>query len=191
MHGTVTAVDQEPPQVIEFCTLTKDGGNQADLNFSGSSNNMETTGTTEIIKRFKEHGIFDSIHTITKDRDNSTSKLIKDIVSEDLLTYDPGHYRKSFTNALDKFFGVNKTVEYFVKDCKITIKRPFYGLKERLLKWMNACLKCYDVDKRISMWVGCVIHYLGDHTNCMHPPDEEYKVWMAGNEHPILVDILV
>ena len=190
MHGTVTAVDQESHQVIEFCTLTKDGGHRVDSNYDGSSNNMETVGTTEIIKRLKEHEIFDAIHTITKDRDNSTSKLIKDIGSEDLLTYDPGHYRKSFENALDKFFIDHKTVEYFVNDNKIIVKRPFYGLKERLLKWMNSCLKCSDIDERISMWVGCIAHYLGDDTNCMHPPDEEHKVWLAGIEHPILVDIL-
>ena len=67
MYGTVTAVDKESHQVIEFCTLTKDGGHRVDSNYDGSSNNMETVGTTEIIKRLKEHEIFDAIHTITKD----------------------------------------------------------------------------------------------------------------------------
>lgn len=150
MHRMVTAIDQESHQVIEFCTLIKDGVHRVDSNYDGSSN-METVCTTEIIKRLKEHEIFDSIHTITKDRDNSTSKLIKDVGSEDLLTYDHGHYRKSFENALDKFFNDHKTVEYFVNDNKIIVKRSFYGLKERLLKWMNSCLKCSDIDERISM----------------------------------------
>lgn len=53
---------------------------------------MEIVGKKEIIKRFKEHEIFDSIHPITKDWDYSTSKLIKDIGSEDLLTYDIGNF---------------------------------------------------------------------------------------------------
>lgn len=104
MHGTVTAVDQESHQVIELCTLAKYGGNRVDSNFDRTSNSLETVGSKEIIKRYREHQIFDSIHTITKNRDNSTTKLIEDIGSGDRLTYDPGHYRKSFWKALDNFF---------------------------------------------------------------------------------------
>ena len=96
--------------------------------------------------------------------------------------------KSNYKKLLLQLFLPMKESLYFVNNNKIIVKRPFYCLKERLLKWMNSCLKCSDIDERISMWVGCIAHYLGDHTNCMHPPDEEHKVWLAGNEHTIMVE---
>ncbi|KAK8900072.1 hypothetical protein M9Y10_002395 [Tritrichomonas musculus] len=54
---------------------------------------------------------------------------------------------------------------------------------------MNKCLKEGQDDKRISMWLSLVPHFLGDHSNCTHEKDKECLLWLQGIENDELADI--
>lgn len=165
-HGTVSAVDLETNMVIESTTLTKKGNNRPTGEYCGSSNNMETNGTISVLQKMKDHKIFDHIETISKDRDNKSSKVIEEIGPKICIKFDPGHFRKNFKTALSNFVKNHRVFTYFQEDGEeITINSPFYDLEGRLLKWMNTCLKEKCDDRRVSMWLGTVDHYLGDHQN--------------------------
>lgn len=49
IHGTVSAVDTVNHKVVEFATMTKKGKNRPTGTYDGSSNNMETYGTSIVI----------------------------------------------------------------------------------------------------------------------------------------------
>lgn len=55
---------------------------------------------------------------------------------------------------------------------------------------LNVCLKEFNDDIRISKWLSCVSHFLGDHLYCSHDKEQEYHFWQAGFENPPLVEIL-
>ena len=104
VHGTVTLVDNVNNTVIENTTLTKVGRNRPRGNFTGTSNNMETEGSHPVIKKKKHHNIFDQVKTISKDRDNKSSKLLKDLGSQNLIRFDPCHFRKNIRASFKTLF---------------------------------------------------------------------------------------
>lgn len=85
IHGTVSAVDTVNHKVVEFATMTKKGKNRPTGTYDGSSNNMETHGTSIVIQQMKEHEIFDDINRIVKDRDNKSGKLLDEVGVIDLI----------------------------------------------------------------------------------------------------------
>lgn len=138
--------------VIETTTLTKKGNNRPTGEYCGSSNNMETNGTISVLQKMKDHKIFDHIETISKDRDNKSSKVIEEIGPKICIKFDPGHFRKNFKTALSNFVKNHRVFTYFQEDGEeITINSPFYDLEGRLLKWMNTCLKERCDDRHVSM----------------------------------------
>lgn len=137
--GTVSAVDLMINKVIEESTLIKIGENRPIGNFTGVSNNMETICTLKVLKKMKDHQIFDKLESITKDRDNKTKKVIENIGQKIC----------------------NRVFTYYDDDGEeITVKSHFYEMELRLIKWMNICLKEECDDKRVSMWLSTVDHYL-------------------------------
>lgn len=187
IHGTVSMVDVVNHKVIEYSTMTKKGKNRPNGEYEGSPNNMETCGTSSIIEKLKNHSIFDKVKTIIKDRDNKSQKLLEEVGADDLISHDPGHFRKSFQRALQALINENKT--YRVDEDEV-IKNPFYTLITPITKWMNKCLKEEDDDRRITMWLSMVPHFLGDHSNCSHAEDKECILWGPGIENDELVEIL-
>lgn len=187
IHGTVSAVDTVNHKVIEYYTMTKEGKNRPNGTYEGSPNNMETIGTSSIISQLKHHNIFEKVEKIIKDRDNKSKKLLEEVGVEELIYNDPGHFRKSFKKSLQSLISENRT---FNVDDEEVIKNPFYSLQTPIEKWMNKCLKEDQDDKRISMWLSLVPHFLGDHSNCTHEKDKECLLWLPGIENDELADIL-
>lgn len=102
IHGTVSAVDAVNRNVLEFAILTKNGKNRPTGNFDGSSNNMETFGTSIVIDKMKYHHIFSKVKKLIKDRDNKSTKLLQEIGAQDIILNDLGHYRNNFASSFDK-----------------------------------------------------------------------------------------
>ena len=191
IHGTVTAVDGVTKKVLADATLTKFGGSRPNGNFQGSSNSMETEGTKLVFKTLQERGIVDQIDTVSKDRDNKNKKLYNNYKLNNKIAFDPGHFRNSFTKALTKMINDNKRFRYVTTDNEeVIVNNPFDSLEGRLLRWFNTCLKEENDDKRLSMWLSTVPHYLGDHSCCLHDANEIHQVWMQGIEHEPLIDVL-
>ena len=183
-HGTVSAVDLMSNKVIEESTLTKVGKNRPTGNFKGASNNMETTCTLNVLQQMKDHQIFGNLESITKDRDNKSKKVIENIGPEIKIRFDPGHFRKNFKTALSKFIKDHRVFIYYDDDGEeVTVNSPFYDLESRLIKWMNTCLKEKCDDKRVSMWLSTVDHYLGNHLNCLHDQNHDCYFWEIGFFH--------
>lgn len=191
IHGTVSAVDAVNRNVLEFAILTKNGKNRPTGNFDGSSNNMETVGTSIVIDKMKYHHIFEKVKKLIKDRDNKSTKLLQEIGAHDIIANDPGHYRNNFASSFDKLALECKNFTYLKDDDEITVKSPFYGMKKHIVKWLNVCLKEDDQDIRVAMWISCVPHYLGDHSNCSHSEDKKVFFWAVGLEHEPLLDIFI
>ena len=161
--------------------MTKKGKNRPTGTYDGSSNNMETHGTSIVIQQMKEHEIFDDINRIVKDRDNKSGKLLDEVGVSDLIVNDPGHYRKNFEKAFDQMVQENRKFSYYNDEGElIKINHPFYGMKNHIIKWINTCLKEHDQDTRVAMWISCIPHYLGDHSNCNHSDDKVNFFWQTG-----------
>ena len=191
IHGTVTAVDTVTKKVLADATLTKFGGSRPNGNFDGSTNSMETEGTKLVFKTLQQRGINGQIKTISKDRDNKNKKLYKEYELNDKIAFDPGHFRNSFKKALTKMINDNKIFRYIsTENEEVVVNNPFDCLEGRLLKWFNTCLREKNDDKRLSMWLSTVPHYLGDHSCCIHDENEIHQVWMQGIEHEPLIDVL-
>ena len=137
---------------------------------------METEGSHPVIKKKKHHNIFDQVKTITKDRDNKSSKLLKDIGSQNLIRFDPCHFRKNFKAQLQNFISQNKEPVHNDKNGnEVRVNNPFYGLENHIIKWVNTCLREQSDDRRIAMLFSMVPHFLGQHDNCLHGDDYDDK----------------
>ena len=139
---------------------------------------METKSTISVLQKIKGHKIFDHIETISKDRDNKSSKVIEEIGPEICIKFDPGHFKNNFKTDLSNFIKNHRVFTYFQEDGKeIYINSPFYDLEGWLLKWMSTYLKEKCDDRDVSMCLGTVDYYLGDHRNCLHDENYECYFW--------------
>lgn len=134
LHGTVMTVDPINHEVLEFSTWTKEVKNSVSGDYKGSSNIMETVGTSNVLHKLQDHKILQNTKTICKDRDNHSLKVYVEMKCQHLIVNDLNHSRKSFKRAVDKLV---KDYQHFcyidVNKEEVAIEKPFDDLSDHLI----------------------------------------------------------
>ena len=199
-HGSaanITTIDTEQNKVVAWSHISKSKGSFIG-NYTGSSNNMESAGVENNIKQLAPF-IADKSPTIIHDHDNKTSKLLKNAGFNIQESLDPGHAKQELQRnanshfercAQDLFYrknpdlkdvpvgkttkkGRKKKESYFtITDCR----KAFAGLIAHLIQFFTYLVhNIFDKNEREKQWKNSKNHYLGDHSNCVHPADMDYQ----------------
>ena len=229
--ATVTVIDNNRDKVVAYHTVLKSNGKMIG-NFSGPSNMMETEGMKSVIKQLEPH-ISDKQIFLTHDNDNKTSKLIAQSNLHITDALDPGHSTQSIERTAKAFFEkcadalyqeANKDVlesrhaENTVPQLrqrgrvkgtipKSTFMKPYSVLIQKLKLWFNFLIRNVpDIEMRKKMWLNSANHFLGIHSDCIHPEmlhnkkpgrpkikesKNEFWEWTEGKNDEILVSQLI
>ena len=191
--ANVTTVDTDQNKVVAWSHVAKSKGSFQG-NYSGSSNNMESAGVKDNLQQLAPY-IGDKSPTMIHDHDNKTSTILKNAGFHIEESLDPGHAKQELQRAANSHFeqcaqdlfyrknpdlqdvpigkktkkGRKKGSSYFtITECR----RVFLNLIAHIMQFFTyLVLNVKDKDEREEQWLNSLNHYLGDHTNCVHPAD--------------------
>ena len=193
---------------------------------------METAGMKAVLEQLRPH-ISDKQVSLTHDNDSKTSKLLADsgLKITDLL--DPGHSVQSIERTAKTFFErcaetlyneANKDVlasqegdhnipklrkRGKVKGAisKASFMKPYEPLIPKLKIWFNYLVNnVSDIDLRQKMWMNTANHFVGIHSDCIHPEElkskgpgrprtkpakTEFWEWTEGKNNEVLISQLI
>lgn len=204
-HSTSSIFDNDQKKIVAFQNVTKNDCN--------ASNMMETFGMRKNFEHL-EPFLKNRDITFTHDHDNKTGKLLREYNFTENL--DPGHAIKEIRRKANNFFddcakerlktAINDSDKSEETKSKLlqqkrgrkpvglslgNFKNKYNMMIEKLITWFNFLVyNIEDIDQRTAMWTNSANHFIGDHSQCIHPDSvragmkgrprkhvEEFWVW--------------